>query len=231
MENQIQVMIHSCNQREWYVNEFLVPAILQQGLPHDKIKIWNDYHKVGNLCSWLESCKWIIDNQDLGGSIWHLQDDILISKDFVKTIEKEYQEKVCAGFVCEKFNAGTLDKVGRVPAQNLWYSFPCIKIYNKWLEEFYNWMMVDAIGDKKYKEWFNSNKNDDSFFRDFVRLFHHREYILNMIPCLVQHIDFLIGGSIINSNRGKDAQRRARWFEDKQGVQKLKNQIKKRGPR
>ena len=44
-------MIHACPQRMWYVTEFLVPSMLEQGIPEADITIWNDTEKRGNLAA------------------------------------------------------------------------------------------------------------------------------------------------------------------------------------
>lgn len=52
-------MIHTCNEREWYVYDYLIPSLESQGLLPHQIKVWHDYKKIGNLKSFLNSLKWI----------------------------------------------------------------------------------------------------------------------------------------------------------------------------
>ena len=68
----MKIMIHTCPERLWYVEEFLVPSLIAQGI--DDIKVWNDERRVGNLASCLASfasCS--------GGETWHMQDDVVIA--------------------------------------------------------------------------------------------------------------------------------------------------------
>ena len=52
-----RIMIHTCNKREWYVYDFLIPSLIKQGISKDEIKVWHDYKRIGNLQSFIES-KW-----------------------------------------------------------------------------------------------------------------------------------------------------------------------------
>ena len=45
----MNIMIHACDDRMWYVNDFLVPSLLAQGIPKSSIKLWADTEHKGNL--------------------------------------------------------------------------------------------------------------------------------------------------------------------------------------
>ena len=78
----MKVLIHACPQRMWYVEEFLAPNLRSQGA---EVEIWNDVQGIGNLYACMESFK-----RRLGdGATWHIQDDVLPCRDFVKGIDPD----------------------------------------------------------------------------------------------------------------------------------------------
>ncbi len=42
-------MIHACPAREWYVTDFLVPSLIDQGISENEISVWVDRDGRGNL--------------------------------------------------------------------------------------------------------------------------------------------------------------------------------------
>ena len=46
----MKYMIHCCPKRMWYVEEYLIPSMLRQGIDRDSIIIWND-NKGGEIKS------------------------------------------------------------------------------------------------------------------------------------------------------------------------------------
>ena len=51
----MKYMIHSCDKRLWYVNEYLIPSMKEQGIKNEDIIIWNDDKHHGNLGSYIDS--------------------------------------------------------------------------------------------------------------------------------------------------------------------------------
>ena len=51
----MRYLIHACPQRLWYVNDYLIPSMLLQGVKRDDIEVWNDADGRGNLTSCMES--------------------------------------------------------------------------------------------------------------------------------------------------------------------------------
>ena len=80
----MRYMIHSCNQRLWYVKKYLIPSMLEQGIDINDIILFNDFLSVGNQKAFYYSCKYIKQNEQLDAGIWHLTDDAMISHDFYK---------------------------------------------------------------------------------------------------------------------------------------------------
>ena len=196
-------MIHTCNSREWYVYQFLLPSLVKQGIKQDQIIVWHDYEKKGNLASFLGSLKWIKENFGGQGGFWHIQDDVCISKNFKRATEENNQGLV-AGFVNIVFDKNQVNFYGRQPASKMWFSFPCIRIPNSYGIEFLDWIYNQAVFKKRTHQWYQTGRMDDSLFRQFIQQKHSREYVLNLKPNIVNHIDYLIGGSQINKDRGQE---------------------------
>ena len=203
-------MIHTCNQREWYVQEFLLPSFVKQGIKKEQITVWHDYKKLGNLASFLGSLGWIRENWGQQGGTWHLQDDVCISKNFKRTTE-ENDQGIVAGFVNKIFDKAQVNFYGRQPASKLWFSFQCIRIPNNYAGEFLDWIYKEAIFKEKTSKWYKTGKMDDSLFKEFIQQKHFREYITNLNPNIVNHIDYLIGGSQINKDRGEEKRDAFYW--------------------
>ena len=215
-------MIHTCPSREWYVNEFLVPSMIDQGISRDRIKVWCDTEGIGNLRATMKSFSEIpMDGQ----GTWHLQDDVIISKDFRELTER-YNVGIVCGF-CSRYSEGRPE--GETNIRNMWYSFPCIRIPNNTARECAKWFYHGAINDPKYKKWVESKKHDDEAFKEFLRIKHPATKSVNLVPNAVNHVDYLLGGSLVNSQREKPAVS-LYWSEDDL-VEDLKRKLKERSER
>lgn len=51
--------IHSCNARLWYVEKYLIPDMISQGIPRDDIILFNDHYSNGNQKSFYNSAQYI----------------------------------------------------------------------------------------------------------------------------------------------------------------------------
>ena len=203
-------MIHAAPARMWYVNDFLIPAMEQQGINRDCIRVWEDTDHVGNLASCLAS--FASCAQQPGGT-WHLQDDVIISPDFYA----QTQEHDC-GVVCGFFAPSlSLSKkqgnshIGPQPVQYMWFSFPCIRIPNWLAGEFVAWFENVARAREKYAERIQRGKSDDFFWRQFMKEEHEDMCVFNLVPNLVDHVDYLLGGSLINTKRTDPIMRSGFW--------------------
>lgn len=186
----MEVMIHAYPKRMWYVEQFLVPSLKEQGITD--ITIYNDEHREGNLLSCMKSFQLLKGE----GETWHLQDDVVVCSDFAQRAESMPEGIVC-GFCSE---VGKEWNPGYQYSENMWYSFPCIKIPNNLAREFAEWFFTDASKNRKYWAWLEGRKFDDSFFRDFLLLRYKTMKVYNVKPNLVNHIDYMLGGSIANKN-------------------------------
>lgn len=211
-------MIHTCNQRRWYVNKFLIPSMLEQGIRKDEIIVSVDSTNSGILISTMQMFDWIGRTQDWNEVMWHLQDDIIISSDFAERTKELYGDVIC-GF-CSTYDKSK--KWGAVDKEQMWYSFPCIGIKNFFAKECAAWFFEEAVYNEKYKSMIVLKKYEDTFFREF--LFQYKKqpiHIFNCRPNLIDHVDYLLGGSIVNQQR-QNKQIRAYYWAEPDRVEKLR---------
>lgn len=208
-------VIHACEQRMPYVTEYLLPSLKDQGI--DNVSVKCDTEHLGNL----DSCMKIFSQLPTTGGTWHLQDDVIICKDFAERTEYLSDGIVC-GFVFSKDE--NVKYTGTVTPFQMWWSFPCIHIPNEIARECANWFYKTAISSLIYKDWLDGNRNDDYFFKEYMKIFYPAYPVENIKPCLVDHVDYLIGGT--TGRKRKHPIVRAEWFEDLDLVDKLERKIK-----
>lgn len=213
-------MIHTYPKREWYVLNYLVPSMIKQGIPREDIKIISDREGIGNLKSWLKSLELV------EGDTWHLQDDIIISSEFkAKTEVLDYLKTIVCGFVHYDFNTGSTLCTGFTIPKFMFMSFPCIFIPKKYSDEFIKWF-YNPETHVKYKDLIESGKNDDMMFYNFILDNYPNLKIYNCKPCLVDHVDYLIGGSSVNKRAYEGQQVRAYYWNEDNLVEELKERLK-----
>ena len=211
-------MIHTCQERNWYVNKFLVPSLIEQNIPQEDIIVWLDKDKKGNLKSCLESFSSCVDiNEDT----WHLQDDVVICKNFLE-LSNQFSGYIVCGYVNKEIGPNA-DTFGKVPVNKMWLSFPCIKIPNKYAIEFVDWFNSEAISNCNFQDRIKRGKSDDWFFRKFLKIKYKDITIINMNPNLVNHIDYMLGGSIANPIRKNSTP--AYYWDDYTLIRELENKI------
>lgn len=216
-------MIHTCLQREWYVNDYLIPSMLEQGIKNENIIVYVDRQKRGCLKSSIDSftqaSKMSVDG------IWHLQDDVIICKDFAKRTKELSSDYTVCGFA-SYYDREKKWEPGDSNGLKMWYSFPCIYIPTKIIKSYVEWFNQWVWHDPQYRMWVNKNKYDDTIFRIYMENYYPNEYVLNLKPNLVDHIDYLLGGSTINERKEDKKQVRALWFDDLDLVEELEKRIK-----
>lgn len=219
----MRYMIHSTPSRQWYVDDFLIPSMLQQGIKEKEIDVRCDTEGKGNLTACMSS--FLYCGQNTADGTWHLQDDVIISRNFAELTQKYNSGVVCAAVV--KDWGPDYTKIGIQPAQNHWYSFQCIRIPDSLAGECAVWFFTDASKrqDYKFQSRIRRKKHDDDFFRYFLLEKHPDMQILNLKPNLVDHIDYLIGGSLINDERERKVNRMI-WFEDDDLADELEVRLK-----
>ena len=214
-------IIHACLDRMWYIDDYLIPSMIDQGIDPSDIKVGCDTKRVGNL----QSCMDIFSHITQIGGTWHMQDDVIICRDFKKRTEEismEHSHDVVCGFVIEK--DGNSKHVGYVKPQEMWWSFPCIWIPNNLARECVHWFYDVARYKSIYSWMIPTKKYDDYFFKEFMIVNYPDYKVLNLKPNLVDHIDYLLGGTVINKER-KNKNVRAVWFEDLDLVENLEKKL------
>lgn len=209
-------LIHACNQRMWYVNEYLIPSMIKQGINPIDISVWQDKTCKGNLLACIDAFSSVAHKN---GGTWHLQDDTIISSNF-KELTERYDRGIKCGF------CGTHDdktKTGFQFAKDMWYSFPCIRVPNVLADKFVQWFYLNANNFGSYVE---AKKYDDSIFREFMKAKYPSLMVTNITPNLVNHIDYLIGGSIINDKNRREPIVSQYW-EESELIEELKRGLKR----
>lgn len=220
----MKYFIHAVPERLWYLNKFLIPRMLEQGIKIEELEMYIDNGHDGNLVSCLNSLS-MMSNDD--GGTWHLQDDIMISHDFADVTHNVMKDTIMCG-MCMDIDEEQEKPGGKVDTKNMWYSFQCIYIPNKIALHFVHWFNTVAIEDKKYTLWISKNKYDDSFFREFMLSCYPNYNIMNIMPNIVNHIDYMLDGSLINKDLEdvKDINRQAKYFEDRDSQDKLEYEVR-----
>lgn len=210
-------IIHACEERKWYIDEYLIPSMLEQGIPLDDITIYEDTEHRGCL----DSCMHIFSQMTEEGGAWHLQDDVAISKMF-KSMTERYDSGLVCGIATKYDNAET---TGFTSPIDMWYSFPCIRIPNSIARECAEWYYKSGKYLAELRLWVSKNKYDDSVFRYFLESKYPDATVINLYPNIVQHVDYLIGGSTINHQR-REIVKALHWIEpeiEEELEAKLKN--------
>lgn len=200
IKKNVKYIIHSCNNRLQYVNDYLIPSMMKQGITSNNIILYNDNNNIGCLKSWFASCKFLEEKYP-DVDFWHLQDDVVICNGFAELTNDLMGDKIINGFVCKKHNPNNWHKIGLQPVSEYWMSFQCNYIPSKYINAFVKWFMLNILIRKKYKHYYEHNRHDDFFFWKSVKDCFPNDKIYNLYPCLVDHIDYLIGGSVITTEK------------------------------
>ena len=222
----MRILIHAYPGRMWYVEEYLVPDLISQGADPGEIEIWNDSEGRGNLYACMECFQSLKGD----GGTWHIQDDVLPCRDFVERC-RQLDEGMVYGFCSPHFRDDP-DQAGRAYMPDAWHSFQCVRIPDSYARECAEWFFSGAWRSSPSDELpilKATNAGDDTFFREFLQDRHGTETVYNARPCLVEHVDFLVGGSAVNKWRGFWV--RAHFWEDEELVTEFRAKMKARRKR
>lgn len=218
----MQYMIHASPQRMWYVEGFLVPSMLSQGIREEDILVRCDREKLGNLRACARRLR---EAGTMPGGTWHIQDDVLLCRDFAERTRAE-DHGIVWGFACKNFGDSET-YAGEHPVVFAWHSFQCLRIPNELAAEWTVWLEREAPNTPLYAEKIQTGKCDDELLRFFLRDKHAGMRVRNLAPNLVEHVDFLIGGTVLNPLRRIKINRSMLW-EDEALVAELEEQLKNR---
>lgn len=214
-------MIHACTKRMWYVDGYLIPSMLSQGIRDADISVYLDKDNAGCLESCMRAFESVPD--DTGGT-WHLQDDVVISERF-----RELTEQHDSGIVCGHawpLHKGTLNRVGTVRLDEMWFSFQCIRIPNQTARGCAAFYRGTILTDAQYEKWVKARRYDDTVFSLYLQRKGTKERILNLAPNLVAHIDYLIGGTVANERHAREWEEP--YFNEPDTMEKLRRWINER---
>lgn len=197
---QVRYLIHATPKRMWYVENYLIPSMFEQGI--DYVDVWEDVDNEGNLMSCMKSFEECGQYQ---GGTWHLQDDVIISRKFAEITSKGGSEILC-GFTCERF-----------AMPHMQYSFPCIYIPNRYASGCAEWFFKPRQ-QERFNNFIHRRKCDDEVFMAYAS--EMKLPYKNLNPCIVDHVDYLLGGSVANHDRF-EKQVRAKYWEDEDLVKDL----------
>ena len=103
----------------------------------------------------------------------------------------------------------------------MWYSFPCIHVPRSIANECAQWYFEFVTHNSQYSMWIREKKRDDSIFWIYVQDYCDQiKTVFHMKPNIVDHVDYLIGGSIINRIR-PEKETHAAYFEEEILVKNL----------
>lgn len=215
-------LIHTYPKRLWYVEKYLIPSMLLQGIDKSQISVYNDKDGEGNLRACMKAFASVPNDNE---GTWHLQDDVCICSDFKERTEW-YDEGLVCGFSSLMYDGDIREKKGAVSRENMWFSFPCIRIPNQYARQCSEWVLKYIIGNPIYEAFWKNGVNDDWAFRTYLKEFHKDDVALNIMPCLVDHVDFLLGGGSGKNQRTHPV--RAQYWTDDAVVEMLAQKIKEK---
>ena len=208
----MKYVIQSCSSRLWYVQNFLVPDMLSQGIKESDICVLNDDDSLGCLWHYIRTCEIVLRKYPNEPGVWRLQDDVLISSTFKEATEAAPKDIVCNGYLATE-ESDDYDKVGLVAVKDYWYSFPCIYVPNEITRGFLEWFKYKVVREGKHSKQLQKRKYDDYFFWLSMQAQRKDALILNMYPNIIQHVDYLLNGSVVNQKRKAGKAKAYYWLE------------------
>ncbi len=203
----MKVLIHACNQRLWYVHQFLVPSLKAQGI--DDIDIFLDSNHLGCVYA----CMKAFSMCEGSGHTWHLQDDVVIADNFKELAESyDWFNGIVCG-ICTRYDDGKKENFNNPATERnqMWLSFPCIRIPDQLASgcafNFYH--SKSGVYDK----WKRTNRGDDMVFRTYLKKCVPDAPYINAKPNLVDHVDYLLGWSTSSEKAPRKLPSRAKFFD------------------
>ena len=201
----LKILIHACPARMWYVNDYLIPSLKDQGI--EDIRLFVDDQNLGCVYA----CMKAFSTCEGSGHTWHLQDDVVIAENFRELAESyEWFNGIVCG-ICTRYDDGKKE-VFNTPAverNQMWLSFPCIRIPDI-LAKSCAFSFEHAAG---YEKWKESNRGDDMVFRTFLKKSCPDAPYINAKPNLVDHVDYLVGDTTSEVKKLNPKQSRAKYFD------------------
>ena len=225
------VLIRGTSKRLWYIDKYLMPALLESGVPQEKIHLFVDDKRRGALGSYFALAD-VLPRID-SNCVWHLQDDVYPVSNFAKACEE--LESICPDGIIAGFwprnqrhipegQHGHITGFGLKPNREwqLW-AFQCIRIPTvvaldsiKWIRDKGEQRAFPKSDCGDLQSLYDNNIGDDTLFWAYLETVWPDEMHYDCEVSLVDHIGEFIGGSLLGNRIG-----RARNFPDKDKVDAL----------
>ena len=217
---KILYVIHTSPKRIDFVKKYMIPCFKRYGI--ENIKVWNDVEMIGQLRAWTDCARWIISEKSDYEGTWHLEDDVIPCKDFKALSETLPQTAdIIQGFITENKLFDFNGKTGVTSVKDLPYGTQCIYIPNRFLQGFVKFFdEVVSTGDYRARQFNCGTLYADNVFRGYMRRYHNDVTVNNLDSCMVEHIDYLIGGRSVKKQVLHDT--KARKFDNYYEVVRLK---------
>lgn len=220
---KVLYVIHTSPKRIDFVNEYMLPCFERYGIRN--IEVWNDEKMQGQLNAWTECAWWIALNKGDYDGVWHLEDDVVPCKKFKEISEAlAKQDIIVQGFTTNCRFTGFKGRTGIVPLDDLPYGMQCFYVPQRFLKG-YLYFIDKYVKTKLYKsrQYDCGTLYSDNVFKGYLKRFYPNIIVNILENCMVEHIDYLIGG---RSVKGEKTDRRACRFDNYEEVERLKEWIK-----
>lgn len=179
-------VIHCVPKRRKWVDGYIIPELKKH---NQEYIVYEDTKGDGNLKSFTKSLDKV---KNIPKGCWHIQDDIYFASDFFERIDNFPRDMLILGFTTADWCRG---RFGTQSIRTAWLSFQCLYIPTKYVRGFKDYL----------KEDYNSNKSlidagcyDDTLFHKYLMKHFKDDWCWNEKPNLVNHIDYLIGGTTLD---------------------------------
>lgn len=217
---KILYVIHTSPKRIDFVNKYMIPCFKRYGIKD--IYVWNDEKMIGQLDAWTDCARWIVEEKSDFCGTWHLEDDVIPCKEFKRLSESlPAMAEIIQGFITENKDFDFNGTLGVSTVKDLSYGTQCIYIPNSFLKGFIQFV-DEYVKTYNYRagQYRRGTLYADAVLRAYLRRYHKDATICNPDSCMVEHIDYLIGGRSVKKQKLYTT--KARKFDNYYEVERLK---------
>ena len=197
----------------------MIPCFKRYGI--ENIVVWNDAEMIGQLNAWTDCARWILKEKSDYDGTWHLEDDVVPCKQF-KALSEELPATadIIQGFITENKDFDFNGTTGIASVKDLPYGTQCIYIPNSYLQGFIAFMdNIVKTGKYRAGQYNRGTLYADAVLRAYLRKYHRNITINNLDSCMVEHVDYLIGGRSVKKQVLRNT--KARKFDNYYEVERL----------
>ena len=215
----ILYIIHTSPKRINFVKKYMVPCFKKYGI--NNMIVWNDEDMIGQLNAWTDCARWILLKKSDYIGTWHLEDDVLPCQNFKELSEKLPETAdVIQGFITENKDFDFNGTIGLSTIKDLPYGTQCIYIPNAFLDGFVKFFdEYVKTGNYRARQYNCGTLYADAVLRAYLRRYHRNATLNNLDSCMVEHIDYLIGGRSVKNQKLHNT--KARKFDNYDEVKNL----------